>query len=162
MAGSQPVFDDVIVSATTLNRRSGDVLDQALERCVTIMRNDQAFALLRRDRAAALTALLRSAQRTLDLFHAIELVRSGTAVDPANEFEWITAFTLDDLKEMVNELYMASVRAGRGEIQPGEVNAIIHEWEESAWALRSPEARSAFDAAAEETSLTEPILTAHE
>src|SRR5690242_6107132 len=98
MASDQTVFDDVIVSATALNRHSGEILDQALEKCVTIMRNDQAFALLRREEAAGMTALLRSAQQVLDLWHAVERVRSGAALDPANEFEWISAFAVDDLK----------------------------------------------------------------
>jgi hypothetical protein len=137
MAITQPVFDDVIVSATSLNRRSGEILDQALEKSVTIMRNEQAFALLRREQVAEMTALLRSAQQIVDLLHAIEQVRSGVAVDPANEFEWITAFTSNDLTEMAHEVYAAYARARSGEIPTEEVEAVIHEWRESAWAIRS-------------------------
>jgi hypothetical protein len=164
MAAAQPVFDDVIVSATTLNRHSGEVLDQALEKCVTIMRNEQAFALLRRDQAAEMTALLRSAQRLLDLFHAIERARSGAALEPADEFEWIAAFGLDDIKNMAEEVYAAFARARRGEVQLEELDAVIHEWQESAWAMRSPDVRAAFNAVDDEVALTEPILepAAHE
>jgi hypothetical protein len=164
MANAPPVFDDVIVSATALNRRSGEVLDQALEKCVTIMRNEQAFALLRREQAAGMTALLRSAQQTLELFRAIEQVRSGAAVDPAGEFEWVGAFGSDDLKGMADEVYTAFARARRGEIPLEDVDAVIYEWEESAWAVRSPDVKAAFEAAPHEVRLTEPVVesTTHE
>ena len=151
------VFDDVIVSATTLNRRSGEVLDQAWEKCVTIMRNQQSFALLRREQAAGMIAQLHRAQQILDLFHAIGRIRSGAALDPADEYEWLTAFPSDDLKDLADEVYAAYTRAQRGEIPPEEADAVIHEWQESAWAARSPNVRMAFEAAAEEVPLTEPI-----
>lgn len=92
MAIAQPVFDDVIVSATSLNRRSGEILDQALDKCVTIMRNEQAFALLRREQVVEMTSLLRSAQRILDLLHAIELARSGVALDPQTNSSGLPRF----------------------------------------------------------------------
>jgi DNA primase len=164
MANARLVFDDVIVSATTLNRRSGEVLDQAWEKCVTIMRNEQSFALLRREQAAGMIAQLHRAQQILDLFHAIERVRSGASLDPADEFEWLRAFALDDLKEMGDEVYAAYTRSQRGEIPPEEADAVMHEWQESAWAARSPNVGMAFEAAADEVPLTEPIpaATAHE
>jgi len=158
MATARPIFDDVIVSATSLNRRSGEILDQALEKCVTIMRNDQAFVLLQREQAAGMTAMLRSMQQLLDIFHAMERVRSGAALDSADEFEWIAAFSADDLQAMANELYSASVRVRRGELDIDEVDAVIHEWQESAWALRSADHRAAFNAEADEVDLTEPVL----
>jgi len=158
MATARPVFDDVIVSATTLNRRSGEVLDLAWEKCVTIMRNEQSFALLRREQAAGMIVQLHRAQQILDLFHAIDRIRSGAALDPADEFEWLTAFALDDLKDMADEVYAAYTRAQRGEIPPEEADAVIHEWQESAWAARSPNVGMAFEAAADEAPLTEPIL----
>lgn len=158
------VFDDVIVSATTLNRHSGEVLDQAWEKCVTIMRNEQSFALLRREQAAGMVAQLHRAQQVLDLFHAVGQIRSGSALDPADEFEWLTAFASADLKDMADEVYVAYTRAQRGEIPPEEADAVIHEWQESAWAARSPNLRMAYEAAADEVPLTEPILvpTTHE
>jgi hypothetical protein len=158
MTTARPVFDDVIVSATTLNRHSGEILDRAWEKCVTIMRNEQSFALLRREQAARMTALLRCAQQILDLFHAIERIRSGAVLDPADEFEWLTAFALDDLKDVADEVYAAYARAQRGEIPLEEVDAVIHEWQESAWAARSSNVGVAFEATADEVPLTEPIL----
>jgi DNA primase len=164
MATAWPVFDDVIVSATTLNRRSGEVLDQAWEKCVTIMRNEQSFALLRREQAAGMITQLHRAQQILDLFHAIERIRSGATLDPADKFEWLATFALDALKDMADEVYSAYTRGQRGEIPPEEADAVIHEWRESAWAARSPDVRTAFEAAADEVPLTEPILapTTHE
>ena len=157
MGAAQPVFDDVIVTATALNRRPGEILDQAMEKCVTIMRNEQAFALLRRDQAAEMTALLWYAHQILDLFHAIERVRSGAKLDPADEFEWITAFGPEDLKKMADEVYSAFARTRTGEIAPEEIEAILYEWQESAWAVRSPDVRAAFAAERNEVPLTEPI-----
>jgi hypothetical protein len=145
----QPVFDDVIVSATMLNRRSGEILDQAMKRSVTILRNEQAFALLPREEAAEMTALLRGAQQVLDLFHAIDRVRAAARLDPADEFEWITAFEADDLKDMADEFYATYARVRRGEAPLDELDAVIHEWQESAWAVRSPRLRAAFSARAQ-------------
>jgi len=158
MAYVQPVFEDVIVSATALNRRSGEILDQAWERSVTIMRNEQAFALFRREYAAEMAALLRSAQHVLDLFHSIERVRAGEKLDAADEFEWITAFTPEDLQDMLGEVYAVYARARSGEGPLEEVSAVIHEWQESAWAVRSPDVRAAFAAADDEVPLAQPIL----
>ena len=154
----QPVFDDVIVSATMLNRRSGEILDQALERSVTIMRNEQAFALLPREQAAEMTSLLRGAQQVLDLIHTIDRVRSGASLDPADECEWITAFELADLKQMADELYATYAKVRTGEIPLDELDAVIHEWQESAWAIRSPGLRAAFGAGQDEVALTEPAV----
>ncbi len=51
------LFGDQLVTATELNRRSGAILDMALSKPVTITRNDQHFALLRRELVAQLSAL---------------------------------------------------------------------------------------------------------
>jgi len=155
---TRPVFDDIIVSATMLNRRSGEVLDQALERSVTIMRNEQAFALLPREQASQMTSLLRGAQQVLDLLHAIDRVRSGAGSDPADQFDWITAFGPADLQEMADELYAAYAKIRSGEVPADELDAIIHEWQETAWAVRNPSLRTAFRAAPDEVVLTEPAV----
>jgi hypothetical protein len=102
-------------------------------------------------------AQLHRAQQILDLFHAIGRIRSGAALDPADEHEWLTAFALDDLKDIADEVYAAYTRAQKGEVPPEEADAVIHEWQESAWAARSPNVGMAFEAAADEVPLTEPI-----
>lgn len=157
-ASDRPVFDDVIVSATMLNRRSGEILDQALERSVTIMRNDQAFALLPREQAAEMTALLHGAQQVVDLLHSIERVRAGASLDASEEFEWTTAFGVADLKQLADEIYAmyASVRTGERPLD--ELEAVIHEWQESAWAVRSSGLKAAFEAADDEVPLTVPDI----
>jgi hypothetical protein len=152
----QPVFDDVIVSATMLNRHSGEILDQALKRSVTILRNEQAFALLPREQVAEMTALLRGTQQLLDLFHAIERVRAAARLDAADEFQWITAFEPHGLKDMAGELYATYAKVRRGEAPLDELDAVIHEWQESAWAVRNPSLRAAFSASAGEVALTGP------
>lgn len=50
------LFGDQLATATELNRRSGAILDMALSKPV-ITRNDQRFALLRRELVAQLSAL---------------------------------------------------------------------------------------------------------
>ncbi|MFO0448078.1 MAG: hypothetical protein ACK52I_05315, partial [Pseudomonadota bacterium] len=46
------IYSDELVTATELNRQPGRILDKALEHPITITRNDQSFALLRREDVA--------------------------------------------------------------------------------------------------------------
>ena len=154
-----PIFGDPIISATTLNRQSGSVLDRALRGPVTIMRNDEAFALVSRDLAARLFAGLEHASKVVELFEAAcdRLLRSSP-LRPTHVFEWISAFDEDDLLEMITEVLTAFHRAQSGERTWEEFDAVLHEWEESAWAARSPDLREALNSAGAEVPLTRPTV----
>ena len=46
---SNAIYSDCIVTSSELNRRSGQILDTALTTPVTITRNNDSFALVKRD-----------------------------------------------------------------------------------------------------------------
>ncbi|MCE2720285.1 MAG: hypothetical protein LW708_15980 [Anabaena sp. 49628_E55] len=58
MAIFSNAYSDELVTATELNRQPGKVLDKAYEHPITITRNDQSFALLRREDVAYLVLML--------------------------------------------------------------------------------------------------------
>jgi hypothetical protein len=67
----QKIYSDELVSATELNRQTGHVLDMAFQRPITITRNDQAFALLRREDAARIANASAHAEVLFNLAGAI-------------------------------------------------------------------------------------------
>lgn len=155
MPSATVVFADKIVTATDLNRHARQVLDHAWDHgWLTIVRNDQTFALLRRDLAARLFAETARAELLLELIRAALLVCSGEKLDLANQHEWVAAFNPADLQTMVGELCSAYGRARSGDLSWDEFDATVHEWQESAWAVRSPEARAGFESEVEEVPLT--------
>lgn len=157
MAAALMIFGDSIVSATTLNRQSGSVLDRALRGPVTIMRNDEAFALVSRDLAARLVADYEHASKLVELLQAAcDKLHGGSSPRPTDAFEWISVFDEHDLLEMTEEVLGAFYRARSGERSWDEFDALLHEWEESAWAARSPDLREAMRSASAEVPLTRP------
>jgi len=155
------VFQDEIFSATDLNRRSGHIIDEAQKHPVTIMRNEDAFALLLRKEASRLVDAATKAASMVDLvFAACRYKQNGTDVPPEHSFEWINAFDADDLRTMLDELSTTFRRSATGEIGWDEFDAVLHEWQESAWANRSVEIADAFAAEAQEVPLSSPVLTA--
>lgn len=154
------VFQDEIFSATELNRRSGHILDEAEKRPVTIMRNEDAFALLLRKDASRLMDAAFKARSMVELvLAACDYKQQGKDVPPEHQFEWINAFDATDLIAMLAEVSLTFRRAASGEIEWDEFDAVLHEWQESAWASRSTELAGAFAAEKDEVSLSVPTLT---
>ena len=159
MAAPRTLFSDKIVSATVLNRHSGQVLDSALDKPITITRAEQAFALMSRELCAGLVAEAERAEIILDL--VVVTCRGfarGLPLDPTHRFEWISAFDDEDLRTMIDEGLAAFGRARTGEGTWEEFDSVLHEWEESAWAARSPVLREALNSPGEEVPLTPPVL----
>jgi hypothetical protein len=155
------VFQDEIFSATDLNRRSGHILDEAEKRPVTIMRNEDAFALLPRKKASRLVDSAAKAVSMVELVLAAGHYRQrGLSVPQDHHFEWVNAFDIDDLVTMVDEVSLMFRRAASGELEWDEFDAVVHEWQESAWAARSTEIADAFSAKNDEVPLSAPTLTA--
>ena len=94
-----------------------------------------------------MTALLHGAQQVVDLLHSIERVRAGASLDASEEFEWTTAFGVADIKQLADEIYAMYASVRKGERPLDELEAVIHEWQESAWAVRSSGLKAAFEAA---------------
>ena len=155
------IFGDEIFTATDLNRRAGHVLDEARNRPVTITRNDEAFALLPRKDASRLVEAASNARHMVDLVTAISAYRqAGESVPVGHAFEWLDAFDGDECRDLLAEAYGAFCRAADGEISWDDFGAVLHEWQESAIALRSEALAAAFSAPTDEVALTQPTITA--
>ncbi len=155
MAAPTMVFGDEIFTATDLNRRAGQVLDEAANRPVTITRNDEAFALINRKDAARLVESASNARLMVDLVTAISMYRLANAQVPVGHtFEWLNAFDIDELKTLLGEAHGSFRRAADAEISWADFEGVLHEWHESAIAIRSDALAAAFTAPSEEVPLT--------
>lgn len=124
------LFGDNVYSSTDLNRRSGEVLDHARRGPVTISRNKEQFALLRREQAAELVRAALQFGPTLELIAGVLSVIEGG--EPPASLSWLKAFDTADLQKMIREVLTASASALHDTGDWDTVNAIIHEWHESA------------------------------
>lgn len=155
------IFGDEIFTATDLNRRAGHVLDEATNRPVTITRNDESFALLKRSEASRMVETASNAKLMVDLVTAISTYRQASAQIPiGHTFEWLNAFHIDELKTLLAEAHMSFRRAADAEISWDNFEAVLHEWHESATAIRSDTLAAAFSATREEVPLTPPGMAA--
>ena len=158
MAGRSTIFADEIFTATDLNRRTGQVLDEARTNPVTITRNEEAFVLLLRKDASHMMEAVSNAKRIVDLATAISTYRQAAIpVPPGHSFEWINAFDMDELRDLQNEVYGAFRSAMDAGTSWNGFEAVLHEWHESAIALRSDTLAAAFAAPAGEVPLTLPV-----
>ena len=148
------VFSDDIFSATELNRHAGTILDRARKRPVTISRNNDLFALLPREQAARLVGTTHRIAKAVAVLSEANAALSGVAVSPT--FEWLAAYDQDDLRSLVTELLHAARNAASGETDWDDVEALIHEWEESALVAESGVLDRALDAQADEAPLALP------
>jgi len=155
-----PIFSDEIFTATDLNRHAGQVLDQAKHHPVTITRNDETFALLSRKDASRMTREASNAKLMASLATAISLYGMAAQMVPAEHpFEWVNAFGREELRELLVDVHGAFRGAVEGEGAWDNFEAVLHEWHESAIALRSDALIDAFAApSGEEVPLTPPAV----
>jgi hypothetical protein len=154
MLTTETLFQDEIVTATELNRHAGQILEKALLKPLTIMRNDEAFALVRRSTAAHWVEAARHAETLVDLY-SIVVALGGGEIAVEDPYRWVSAFDRDQFLEMTSELK----RAFRGASVGGNWDqfvAVLHEWEESGWAALSTELEEALGSKSEEVTLTVP------
>lgn len=149
------LFGDQLVTATELNRRGGAILDMALSRPVTITRNDQHFALLRRELVAQLSALSDQVSMYAEAMRAIRSVLSGRKLYEDHPYRWLHAYDASDLALMLDELMGALMEVAQGD-DAEAVEGVIHEWYESAIAAQSQALDEAFEAESEPIALTPP------
>ena len=144
----QSVFQDEVIRATELNRSSSEILNKAAKAPLTIIRNDEAFALMRRDVAATWQ------RESCNAFHVAEItvLAMVDAETLATEYKWIGAFDGDDRLRMTKEL-IAGYREGLAKGEWGNFEAILHEWSESGWAALSREHKAAFSAPDESVAI---------
>ncbi|MBW4615410.1 MAG: hypothetical protein KME21_19465 [Desmonostoc vinosum HA7617-LM4] len=140
------IYSDELITATELNRQPGRVLDKALERPVTITRNDQSFALLRREEV---TSLVKTATQSQAVFEALTVAFSlllGKKIGFEHPYGWLSVFDFDELQEFITELSEAFRLINSSTTAWEMIDAIIHEWHESSIAIASPELAAAFSA----------------
>ena len=150
------IYSDELITATELNRQPGRVLDKALERPVTITRNDQSFALLRREEV---TSLVKAATQSKAVFEALTVAFSlllGKEIGFEHPYGWLSVFDTDELQEFIKELSEAFRFIDSSTTAWEMIDALIHEWYESSIAIASPELTAAFSADTDEVALTKP------
>jgi hypothetical protein len=148
------LFADEVYSSTDLNRRAGEVLDHARKRPVTISRNKEMFALLKREHAAKLITASRQFVPTLEMVVGVLSVVEGQ--EPPASLAWLKTFDAGELRDMIREVLAASVAALHETGDWDSVNAIVHEWRESALVAISGVLDEAMKSPADESPLTDP------
>ena len=107
------VFTDEVYTSTDLSRRASEVLNRARMCPVTISRNGEQFALLRREQAAELFSAL-AIMKSVVIF--LSELRAELAGNPVSEpFAWLNAFEKDDLEKLSLEVSTAMQRAACGQ-----------------------------------------------
>ncbi|TAG98256.1 MAG: hypothetical protein EAZ18_01190 [Oscillatoriales cyanobacterium] len=155
---SRLIYGDELITATELNQQPNRVLDLAMEHPVTITRNDQHFALLRR---SEMTLWVKAATLSLTVFEvtaAAYRLRLGEAISSANPYHWLTVFDSYELSELIAELEKAYRLAESESGAWNQIEIVIHEWHESAKAISSPELAAAFSDEIDEVLLTPPQI----
>jgi hypothetical protein len=135
VCATHSLFSDPVFTSTDLNRRGAEVLNSALNGPVTISRNNELFALFKREQAAELVRSVNSVQPVLGLMAAVVASIKGTPVNKS--FNWVCALDLDEKREMCAEVLDLTARAIENESDWDEVNAAIHEWKETANLIQS-------------------------
>lgn len=152
----RPVFSDKVVKATELNRASGRVLDQALESPLTIVRNEQQFALLSRELMSLLSMEVYHSRGLLDLMIAVIHLLLGNPMGTEHPYGWLRAFDRGELGALYLEVMEVYRRVSVDLEDWQELEAVIHEWQESAIANLSEDLSAAWSGPVEEVALTSP------
>ena len=142
-AMSTALYSDCLISSSELNRRSGYVLDTALTKPVTITRNNDSFALLKRELMANMAKGIEQMNNVNQLVNVAYRLSSGQDIESSNEFKWVAEFDSKERSELVNEVYEA-LELSKATDDWDEVKDVIHEWRESAIAIKSNELNKAF------------------
>lgn len=137
------IFGDRLVTSSELNRRSGQILDTALKTPVTITRNNDSFALLRRELMTNMAKGIEQMDNVTQLVNVVYRLTNGQEIESTNRFKWVEEFDSEERSELVNEVYSA-LELAKSTNDWDEVRDIIHEWRESAIAIASDELSEAF------------------
>jgi hypothetical protein len=155
-----PIFSDDLVSSTELNRQTGRVLDKALERPVTITRNDQHFALLRRDEMSCHVKRATYSEIVFELLNTVFLLLNGNKMGCEHPYGWLSVFDSDELHQFVEEVVGTYRSVSLSEDKWEQLDTLIHEWHESAIAAISADLADAWSDETMEIPLTQPANVA--
>lgn len=137
------VYGDYLVTSSELNRRSGQILDTALTTPVTITRNNDSFALVKRDVMTNMANSISVMDSFIELTSVIRRVDLGQEIESSNGFKWVEEFDGEERCELLDEVYSALEKAKKIN-DWSVVRDVIHEWRESAIAIASEELGEAF------------------
>lgn len=140
---SNIVYGDRYFTSSELNRRAGKILDIALTTPVTITRNNDSFALVKRDVMTSMADALYQMDSFIELTRVIRRASLGQTIEQSNGFKWVEEFDSEERSELLEEVYSALEKA-RSINDWSYVRNVIHEWRESAIALASEELGEAF------------------
>jgi len=140
---SNAIYSDCIVTSSELNRRSGQILDTALTTPVTITRNNDSFALVKRDLMTDLANKNHQMDSFIEVTSVIHRLNLEQTIEQSNGFKWVEEFDSEERSELLGEVYSALEKA-RSINDWSYVRDVIHEWRESAIALASEELSEAF------------------
>lgn len=140
---STAIYSDHLFTSSELNRRPGHILDIALTTPVTITRNNDSFALIRRELMANMAKGIKQMNNIAQLVNVVYRLTSGQEIESSNEFKWVEEFDSEERVDLVNEVYEVLNQAQLTE-DWDIVAAVIHEWRESAIAIASEELSEAF------------------
>jgi hypothetical protein len=153
------VYSDELIPLNTFNKEPGNVLDLAWKNPVTITRNQQYFALLRRDDLTQMMKVITLSKKLLEILDTAYKLRLGEDVNSQNPFVWLKVFDSDELGEFITEILNAFQDLSSGINDWELLDAVIHEWQESAITLQNQEVLSAFlSEDFDEVLLTKPRL----
>lgn len=156
---SQPIFSDEIVKATDLNRKSGAILSKAAHHPITIVRNDECFTLMRREDIARIVTEATQTKNIFEILNAAFLLSHNNILGDENAYNWLKAFDKEEVQELVTEVSEAYRKAAHTTNGWEDLDAIIHEWHESAIAILSDDLKEAWQAPTNEEPLTIPAET---
>jgi hypothetical protein len=154
-----PIYSDELITATELNRQPERILDKALEHPVTITRNEQSFALLRRENVALFVKAAQRSREIIELLSTAFRLLLEQKVGAEHPYSWLGVFDADELNEFIDELMSVYRSVDLYEKAWDELDAIIHEWHESALAISNSELQAAFrqkNDEIEEVTLSKP------
>lgn len=149
------LFSDEVFSSTDLNRRSAEVLNHARRNPVTIARNNERFALLRREQAASLVRGITQMIEVVQLAQGAVALRKRCPGEVPPSVAWMSAFDEEDRQAMLGEVFTACVQASTDDAWEA-VEEILHQWRESAAVIESGVLRQAMESEADEQPLTHP------
>ncbi len=157
------LFGDEFYSATEFVRHSADVFDHAKKQPVTISRNNEMFALLKREDAASLVKAVSGLRAAIQI--VLAALNASNGIDVSSEFNWLKAFDREDLITFVKEVLSATqtvVVANRASAATDDwtpVEDLIHEWHESALVNISGVLEEAKSSPADEAEIPNPAQT---
>jgi len=157
--GLANIETDELIPASELNHQAERILDIAWKHPVTITRNEQSFALLRRDDITWMVNAAAVSKNVLEIINFAYKLRLGEHISSSHPLAWLKAFDNEELGELIVEI-ISLFQNVQSEIGDWDIlNAVIHEWYESALAIQNPEiARALFHGEIDEVPLTPPMV----